>query len=331
MATELSTIGKNQALVAIFEGSGFRNEYPSTFEVNSEVSHIQKLFIENIDFDLTYTPLRHLGYKLSQNVIGEIAAKGGETISLSFAVAISNRFGFEDIKELWEGVTAAAKEYSVRHLGLDLLPSATGMLISISGCGTHEKGEIEKKQVASNDLILITGDLGAAYMGLHVLEREKIAFNSAGAGAQARQPDLTSYKYILEQYLSPHIPVNLNSRFKEAGVIPSAGYFITRGLGSTIKELCQEHGVGARIFLEKIPIASKTFEMAQELDIDPVTSAINGGDDYRFLFVVPLSQHEIYRKDFQDFEMIGFITGAEKGSVIVTPEGAELEIKAQGF
>ena len=332
MATEISAIGKQALMSRLFDGSGFVNERGCTFSGDGDFGTVHKVFMEKVDFDLTYNPLRHLGYKLALNVIGELYAGMYSPVGMDVVVALSNRFSTEDVQDLWEGVTAAVKEHGVRHLSLDLIPSAAGMVVSIAAYGSAGKEvEQKRKKAQSKDLLVLSGDLGAAYMGLHVLEREKAAFVGTPAGTQPKQPDLTQYKYIVGEYLSPYIKPGIPGRFAEAGVVPCGGCFVSRGLGEAAKRIAADTGLGVKIYIGKIPIASKTFEMAQELNLDPITAAVNGGDDYRLLYIVPLEFHEMLRHDFQDWDIIGHLARPEVGEVLVTPEGAEIGIHAQGY
>jgi thiamine-monophosphate kinase len=325
--TEISSIGKQAVLEKLFAQSGYTNEQPVRLKHKGECCTVQKLMLEGCDFDLVYTPLKHLGYKAVLNVLGEIYAAFRQPASLSVVLGLSKRFCFEDVADLWEGMLAACREHKVGQLSLDLNPSVNGLAIGLSACGLQKKGIIEKVPASKNmDLICLSGHVGAAYMGLHVLEREKVAFTSSG-----EQPDLSKYKAVLGSYLSPEIKPGIVERFIEADVIPSRGYFLTRGLGEAILRLTRDTGLGAKVYLEKIPISSQTFAMAEEIDMDAVTAAMNGGDDYKFIFSVPIEKHDVIRKDFQDFEVIGHTARPEVGAVLVTPEGAELPIHAQGF
>ena len=253
-------------------------------------------------------------------------------MGLDVTVALSNRFSAEDVQEVWTGMTAAAKEHGFKHLALDLIPSAAGMVVSIAAWGSAAKDVAEKRKKAqSKDLLVLSGDLGAAYMGLHVLEREKAAFQGTPAGTEPKQPDLTQYKYIVGEYLSPYLKPGIPGRFAEAGIVPCGGCFVSRGLGDAAKRIAADTGLGVKIYIGRIPIASKTFEMAQELNLDPVTAAVNGGDDYRLLYIVPIEFHEKLRRDFQDWDIIGHLAHSDVGEVLVTPEGAEIGIHAQGY
>lgn len=332
MATEISKIGKIATISRLFEKSGYTNDTRPNISSNGKIASINKIFIERIDYDLTYNPLQHLGYKLALNIIGELYARVCTPLSLNIVVALSNRFSFEDIEQLWSGIVAVSKEHNIKSLSLDLVPSHTGLIISINGLGELPENIIGKIPApTSTDLILLSGNVGAAYMGLHVLEREKVAFQKTPNGVTPPQPNLDKYKYILEQYLSPTISPNIISRLQQIATPPAKGYFVSNGLGAAIKQLSIETGLGARLYLERIPIATKTFEMAKELDMDPITAAINGGDDYKLLLTIPVSLHEQYHKEFQDFDIIGHMAPAQEGCSIVTPEGAHLELKAQGY
>ena len=325
--TEIADIGKQAVLEKLFAGSGFANEQTLRLKQADECATVQKLLLEGCDFDLVYTPLKHLGYKVVLCVLGELYAALRQPASLSVVLGLSKRFCFEDVAALWEGMLAACREHGVAQLSLDLGPSVNGLAISLSACGVQKKSVIEKMPQPKNmDLLCLSGHVGAAYMGLHVLEREKVAFTSSG-----EQPDLSKYKAVLGSYLSPEIKPGLVDRFIEADALPSNGYFLTRGLGEAVLRLTRDTGLGAKVYLEKIPISSQTFAMAEEIDMDPVTAAMNGGDDYKFLFTVPLGKHDVIRKDFQDFEVIGHLARPDVGAVLVTPEGAELPIHAQGW
>ncbi|MBO4842163.1 MAG: thiamine-phosphate kinase [Bacteroidales bacterium] len=325
--TEIADIGKQAVLDKLFEKSGYINEQPIRLKQKGECCTVQKLMLEGCDFDLVYTPLKHLGYKAVLNVLGELYASLRQPASLSVVLGLSKRFCYEDVAELWEGVLAACREHGVAQLSLELNPSVNGLAIGLAACGVQKKGVIEKLPASKNmDLICLSGHVGAAYMGLHVLEREKVSFTGTG-----EQPDLSKYKAVLASYLSPEIKPGIVSRFIEADALPSRGYFLTRGLGEAVIRLTRDTGLGAKIYLEKIPISSQTFAMAEEIDMDVVTAAMNGGDDYKFLFTLPIEKHDVVRKDFQDFEIIGHTARPDVGPVLVTPEGAELPIHAQGY
>jgi len=322
--TEFSEIGHRQAIAHLFEGSGYTNA-PEIKVTDGIAAH--KMMAQGVDFDLVYNPLKHLGYKAVLNVVGEIYAAFHRPRALSIALGVSSHFAYEDIAELWGGVLAAAGEHGLKELHLDLFPSINGLQLSLFATGTQTRATAAKiPSPSSKDLICLSGNIGAAYMGQHVLEREKGAFLAAGE-ENARQPDLSKYKYLLSQYLCPEIPANVIDRFVKGGFYPTAGVFDTRGLAEAIGTLCEKTGLGAKIYLDRLPIASETFEMAAEINIDAVTAAINGGEDYRLLFTLPIEQFETFHKEIQTFDVIGHLCQTEVGSLLVTPDGAELPLR----
>ena len=199
--------------------------------------------------------------------------------------------------------------------------------ISMSACGVQRKGVLEKVPASkSMDLIVLSGHLGAAYMGMHVLEREKVSFMGTD-----KQPDLSQYKAVLSSYLNPEIKPDTVSRLLEDEIYPGRGYFLTKGLGAAILQLTRDTGFGAKVYMQKIPISSQTFAMAEEINMDAMTAAMNGGDDYQLLFTVPILSLEAFRKEFQTFDIIGHLAQPEAGTVLVSPEGVEFPLRAQGW
>lgn len=315
------------------------------------------LLSEGTDFDLVYNPLKHLGYKSVLAVLGELYVKMAVPYGLSVRIGVSSKLDFPQISELWSGMVVAMKEHGITAVSLDLLPSLNGLVISLSALGSVPASLKEPQAPHTMDLICVSDNLGSAYMGLHVLEREKAAFNASAAvlhgrserpgshqGAQSDQhtglpsgsqsglqPDLKKYEYLLGAYLRPEIRGDIVRAFEEAGFVPSCGYFVRNGLADAVKRLSRDTGLGAKIYVERIPIADKVFDMADEIGMDPLAAALNGGDDFRYLFVIPIGLHDVFRRDFQTFDVIGHLAKPEAGSVIVTPEGAELPLKAQGW
>lgn len=334
--TEISDIGKRGLLEMLFEKTDYKNHrlnISAKSDTEGAVALAQKTLLEGIDFDLIYTPLKHLGYKSVLNVLGDLYAGLFKPEMLSVNLGISAKFSVEQIVELWEGMIAAAKEHGIVTLSLDVNSSMTGLTLGLSATGRKDPLIEERCEPSANyDLICLTGNIGAAYMGLLILNREKVAFSSVQQRAeQIKQPDLSAYKYVLHSYLSPEISPGIIERFIESDITPSSGFFVTKGLADSVKHLCRESGFGAKIYLERIPISAKTLETADELNLDAVTAALNGGDDFKFIFTIPLEKNEQFRKDFQDYDIIGHLTDAKVGSVLVTPEGAEFELKAQGW
>jgi thiamine-monophosphate kinase len=286
------------------------------------------LLLEGLDFDLVFTPLKHLGYKAISCLLGPIYAQNHTPDNISVNLGLSKKFFVEDIEELWMGMVAAFEEHKVSSVQLDLLPSLTGLTISMSSQGKQSRELfVQTPKPVSGDLICITGNLGAAYMGLQLLEREKRLFS----GNSNVQPNLDSYKFILKSYLNPQINTSVIELLNQNSIIPSDGIFITNGLADSVKRVCRKSGLGAKIFLDKIPIASQTFAMAEELNIDAITAALNGGDDYQLLYTIPLSKYESVQKEIPQLDIIGHLCSAESGTKLITPDGAELELKAQGW
>lgn len=323
---DFSQIGKIAAIEQLYASGGFKN---SGGEIVANGATAHKVLLEGIDFDLVYMPLKHLGYKAALSVLGELYAQFSKPATLSVILGISARFGYNSVEELWEGITAAAKEHGVKQIQLDLNPSLTGLCISLSASG-EQKAKVAKAKpdAKTKDLLCLSGNVGAAYMGLHVLEREKSAFVS---DPSAKQPDLSKYKYILSSYLSPEIKADTIDRFCEFGIVPTCGAFVTKGLAEAVKRIAAKTGLGAKVYVDRIPIARQTFDMAEEIGIDPLTAALNGGDDFRLLMAIPLEKHEIFHKEFQDYDMIGHLCTSETGTLLVTPEGGEIELKSQGW
>lgn len=327
--TQVSDIGRitlienllNMVDCSLSDSPSFGGEEGFTW-INSH-----KLFLEGIDFDLTYMPLKYLGYKTVIFSLGPVFAKGYTPDHISVKIGLSKKYFKEDIEEIWLGMKAAIEEYKLKVNSLELLPSLTGLTISISAQGKQKNSTIvQREKCSSGDLICLTGNIGAAYMGLQLLEREKSVFKSTSA-----QPDLGNYKYILKSYLNPEINKSLIEEINQTGVIPSDGEFLEQGLASAIKMICYRYELGAKIFLDKLPIASETFRMAEEINIDATTAAINGGEDVQFIFIIPLSQYEKIQKELPQFDVIGHLCSPEIGTVLVTPDGLELELKAQGW
>ena len=290
-------------------------------------TYSHKIILEGVDFDLVYTPLKHLGYKAVVAAIGPIYAAGYTPFSISVLLALSSKLRSEQVEELWMGVAAAKETYKISKIGLDLLPSVTGLTISLSTCGEADRKRFAEKPVCtSGDLLCVNGDLGAAYMGLQILEREKRIFEQSSV-----QPNLERYKYPIQAYLNPRIDTTIIDTLNNSGITPSGGEFIVNGLADAIKSLCHRYNLGAKIFMDKIAIAAQTSEVADEFNINPVTAALNGGDDYLFLFVIPLSKYDKLLKEAPQLDIVGHLCDPAVGTVLVTPDGAELELKAQGW
>lgn len=333
--TEISKIGKINTIEMLYEGTGYAPtkilEISSPEDDSISLSH--HIVLEGIDFDLTYNPLMHLGYKSVLRSLGDLYAGLYFPEALSINIGVSGRFFYEDIEKIWQGITAASKQYNIKLLNLDLSSSLTGLTISVTSVGRQSSKVLKEVcKPKPNDLICLSGDIGSAYAGMLILEREKVAFNDAkGVSDKMKQPDLTPYKYLLESYLSPYIRPDVLNSFLAENITPSMGCFVTNGLASAMKEMSRDSGLGAKIYLEQIPISSKTIEIANEFNISPVTIAMNGGDDFKFLFSIPIEKYELFKKEFPNWDIIGHFSGLLKEAVLVTPDNQEFSIKAQGW
>lgn len=333
MAEEtFADLGRVEAISKLYEGTPYKPFQSSWFETSGKsiISQHSRTFIEGMDFDLTYFPLKHLGYKCVVAVTGELYAEMSHPKTMDIRMGISAKLDFRHIKEIWTGVIAAAKEHGYSQVTLDLTPSPNGLSISVSANGETSLLQAKRRQGAkSMDLICISDNLGAAYMGFQVLEREKRAFEKSGDAKS--QPKLDDYKNLVGAYLQPKINSETIRQLEDAEIMPSFGYLVTRGLADSIKRLVRDSGLGAKIYVDKLPFAGKTFDLGKEMNIDPVSAALNGGEDYRLLFTIPIGKHERFRHDFQTFDIIGHMAKPEVGAVIVTPDGVELPMKAQGW
>ena len=285
------------------------------------------LLLEGIHFDLTYTPLKHLGYKSAMVNLSDIYAMNGTPRQLTVSLGISRRFCIEDIEELYAGIRLACEDHQVDIVGGDTTSSLTGLTISITCIGDAAHDEIVYRDGAKDtDLICVSGDLGAAYMGLQLLEREKAALK----GNDDVQPDFAGREYILERQLRPEARRDIIANLREAGVRPTAMIDISDGLSSELMHICKQSAVGCRIFEEHIPIDYQTAAMAEELNLNLTTCALNGGEDYELLFTVPIGDHEKIAA-MEGVRMIGHITRPELGMALITRDGNEMELKAQGW
>jgi thiamine-monophosphate kinase len=330
MAEErFSDLGRVEAIARLYEGTPYKPYRTCFFETSGKscISTQSRVFIEGMDFDLMYFPLRHLGYKCVTAVTGELYTEFSHPRTMDVRIGISAKLDFEQIKEVWAGIVAAAKEHGYKDVSLDLVPSPNGLTISISSSGETSLLMAKRRPEAkSMDLICVSGSLGAAYMGFQVLEREKKNFEEG-----KDQASLEAYKNLVGAYLKPQISPAVVSQMEEAEIMPSHGYLVTRGLADAVKRLVRDSGLGAKVYVDKLPFAGKTFDVGKELNIDPISAALNGGEDYRLLFTIPIGKHDKFRHDFQTFDIIGHLAKPEVGAVIVTPDGVELPMKAQGW
>ena len=325
-----SDLGRVDAIERLFEGTPYSPFKNNTLEIRGGAVAVQasKLFQEGLDFDLTYFPLAHLGHKCVTQVTGELLADLSHPRTLDVVLGISSKLDFEQISVLWSGCVAAAKEYGYSAVSLDLVPSINGLTISVSAVGESALLTQKRRSKArSKDLVCVSGALGAAYFGMRVLEREKKAFERN----ESEHPALETYKMLVGSYLKPELDCGVVSAFEQSEIYPSFGYFVNRGLSDAVRRLSRDSGLGVKIYADRIPFEGNSFQLGKELNLDPVSAAMNGGDDCRLLFTVPILELERFRKDFQTFDIIGHLSLPEVGSVLVTPDGAELPIKAPGW
>lgn len=285
------------------------------------------LLLEGIHFDLTYVPLKHLGYKAAVVNFSDIYAMNGTPKQITVSIGVSKRFTVEHIQQLYEGINLACEVYGVDLVGGDTSASITGLIISITCIGEGEKGKIVYRDGAKeNDLICVSGDLGAAYMGLQLLERERVA----SAGMKDFNPDFYGKEYILERQLKPEARKDIIEILAKKGILPTAMMDISDGLSSELLHICTQSHTGCRIYEERIPIDYQTAVMASELNMNLVTAALNGGEDYELLFTVPLEMHEKLQET-DGIRIIGHITKPELGCALITRDGTEMELRAQGW
>ncbi len=328
-----SDIGKIEAIKLLFEESPFKQADGTSYlcgEKGGVIRTASKLWLEGIDFDLTYFPLKHLGYKSVVGTVGEIYASLARPQSISVRLGISAKLDLPQVSELWNGICTAAEEHHIKRADLDLVPSRNGLTISIviSGITSPEVAE-NRKSASSKDLICISGNVGASFLGMSLLEQEKKKFEKAGE--LTGQPDLEKYKMLVASYLKPEIDPDIVSQLGDSGIIPPYGYLVNRGLADAARRLNRDSGLGVKLYTDKIPFEGNSFEVGKKLNIDPVSAALKGGDDYRLMFVIPMSAYETFRHDFQTFSIIGHLAQPEVGTVLVTHEGVELPVHAQGW
>ncbi len=285
------------------------------------------LLLEGVHFDLTYVPLKHLGYKAAVVNFSDIYAMNGTPRQITVSLGISSRFTVEHIEALYSGIQLASEIYGVDIVGGDTTSSRQGLVISITCLGEAPADKIVYRDGARDtDLICVSGDLGAAYMGLQLLEREK----AASAGQKDFQPQFQGKEYLVERQLKPEARRDIIEALDKAGVKPTAMMDISDGLSSELMHICHQSHTGCRVYEDRIPIDYQTAVMAEELNMNLVTAALNGGEDYELLFTVPLHCHDKVAA-IPGVKIIGHMTREELGQVMVTRDGGEIELKAQGW
>ena len=314
------------------------------FPQEKDVLVTTDMLLEGIHFDLTYMPLKHLGYKSAMVNFSDVYAMGGVPKQITVSIGLSQRFSVEDMEEFYSGLRLACSSHKVDIVGGDTTSSVTGLAISITCIGEVESGKAIRRDGAKDtDLICVSGDLGAAYMGLQLLEREKSVYYEQlskleklegtakeQAMMEIAQPDFHGKEYLLERQMRPEARRDVLSNLLKAGIRPTSMIDISDGLSSELMHICSQSGVGCRIYEERIPLDYQTAVMAEELNMNVSTCALNGGEDYELLFTVPLSENDRIEQ-IPDVKVIGYITKADLGMALITRDGNEFELKAQGW
>ncbi len=285
------------------------------------------LMLEGIHFNLIYTPLKHLGYKSVIRAVSDIYAMNGIPGQILTAIGISSRFAVEQLDELYEGIYLACKKYNVDLAGGDTTSSLTGLTIGVTAVGSVERNSLVKRSGAKiNDLICVTGDLGASYMGLQLLERERKLFDKS----KTFVPDLTGYEYIVGRQLKPEFPEETINALRKESILPTSMIDVSDGLASDLLHVCRLSGTGCRVYYNRIPIDTETSRLAEEFKLDPVIAALNGGEDYELLFTVPLENIDKI-KLVPRVKVIGHMTPPDQGHFLVSEEGSEVALTSQGW
>ena len=285
------------------------------------------LLIEGVHFDLSYMPLKHLGYKAVMVNLSDVYAMNGKATQITVSIAVSNRFPLEAIEELYAGIQLACDTYQVDLVGGDTTSSTKGILISVTAIGTAKSEDIVYRHGAkATDLIVVTGDLGAAYLGLQVLEREKQVF----AVDPKNQPDLDNYTYLIERQLKPEARKDVAGWLKELEVKPTAMIDISDGLSSEIMHICSQSKVGCKIYEEKLPLDPQVISACEEFELDSTMVALSGGEDYELLFTVSQEHYDKFKKD-ADFTIVGYVTDTSEGNNFIANDGTSHPLTAQGW
>lgn len=297
------------------------------YEDTADVLVTTDMLLENVHFDLTYVPLKHLGYKSAVVNFSDIYAMNGTPRQITVGLGISKRFTVEHIEELYEGIRLACELYGVDIVGGDTCASNQGLVITITCLGDAPRDRIVGRDGAKpTDLICVSGDLGAAYMGLQLLEREKVA----SAGCADFVPDFAGKEYLVERQLKPEARRDIIESLAKAGVKPTAMMDVSDGLSSELLHICKSSHTGCRVYEDRIPIDYQTAVMAEELNMNLVTAALNGGEDYELLFTVPLADHDAVAQ-IDNVRIIGYVTEESLGCAMITRDGAEIALRAQGW
>ena len=334
--TQLSDLGEFGLIDRLT--AGFEAKQPSTLKgVGDDAAVIDfkgkkavistDLLIEGVHFDLSYVPLKHLGYKAVSVNVSDIYAMNARATQITVSIAVSNRFPLEALEELYAGIRLACQRYEVDLVGGDTTSSTRGLIISVTAIGEADEQELVYRNGAKeNDLIVLTGDIGGAYMGLQILEREKAVFQVNPNS----QPDIEMYSYILERQLKPEARKDIPPLLKELGVKPTAMMDVSDGLSSEILHICTQSGVGCRLYEDKIPLDPQVISTCEEFNLDSTTIALSGGEDYELLFTIKQADYDKIKGN-PHFSVIGYITDKNEGVNLITRSGQSIPIIARGW
>lgn len=328
-----ASLGRTGAIRKLHEESPFRKVGGESVPCeNGRMECVSRLLTEGVDFDLSYFPLTHLGYKAVVCVTAQLYARFAMPRSLRLNLGVSAKLDFERIRDFWKGACAAAKDYGYRDASIDLGACVNGLAVAVSATGWISELDSKRRPAPkSRDLICLGGNLGGAFMGLKVLEREKQRLQDRADKDGKTMPGLEKYKLLVGDYLKPVLDTDIPRLFADNGFYPGCGVCVDKGLSDAVKRLGEMTGLGAKIYVDRIPFGGGIFDAAREMDIDAVSTALNGGEDHRVLFTLPLQQFEKFRHDFQTWQVIGHLALPEAGTVLVMPDGVELPLRAQGW
>ena len=337
-----ASLGRVAAIEKLYAECPFKGAWVSSFACkNGRIESVSRLLTEGIDFDLSYFPFKHLGYKSVVEATAMLYARFATPRSLSVNLAVSAKLDFVHIQQLWEGICLAAKDYAYESVSLDIAASLNGLCIALSADGFLKDLDAKRRPAPkSKDLLCLSGNVGGAFMGLQILQREKSrlaekrngeAAKGAALDAGQAMPGLEKYKLLVGDYLRPVLDADIPKLMADAGFYPALGVCVDKGLSDAVKRLSRQCGLGAKVYLDRIPFGGGLFEAAKELGIDAASTALNGGEDWRILFTLPIDQFEKFRHDFQTWQVIGHLALPEAGASLVMPDGVELPLRAQGW
>jgi len=324
-----SSLGRVEAIKSLYQGTPFKPFPKMEFTSKEGCCTVSKsvTMLEGTDFDLVYFPLQHLGYKAVVAATGELYASFAYPRMLDVVLGVSSKLDYPQIKLLWEGIVEAAREHGYSDVALDLIPSRNGLCISVGATGSKTIAiETAQPQARTKDVLCLSGNVGGAFFGMKVLQKELERFSREGT-----QPDLEKHKMMVGYYLKPEVSPSVVVNMEKDNLVPSCGVFLRRGLADAVMHVSRMTGLGVKVYSSMLPFAGNTFSLGKEFGVDPFSAALNGGDDYRLLYVLPIEKAESVRHNLPSFEIIGHLAQKDVGCVMVMPEGAELPINATGW